>query len=94
MFSSPAIPELILTECPDRRARARLVHREPVQINGRQVFCRDISARGLSVVMPPTVSVGDVVHVSLSLPQGRWPARVARVEANSDRSIVGLEFLR
>jgi hypothetical protein len=94
MFPSLAIPDLILTECPDRRARARLAHAELVQIDGRPVIGRDISAKGLSVVMPPTLSVGDVVSVSLSLPQGRWPARVARVDAHTDRSIVGLEFLR
>jgi hypothetical protein len=94
MFPSPAIPELILTECPDRRARARLAHRELVQIDGRPVIGRDISAKGLSVIMAPTVSIGEVVHVSLSLTQGLWAARVARVDGGSDPSIVGLEFLR
>lgn len=99
MFASSVIPDLVLTECPDRRARERLAHREPVQINGRPVIGCDISAKGIAVVMRSTVSVGDVVQVSLFRPQGRIggitrPARVARVEARADRFLVGLEFVR
>ena len=99
MFASPVIPELLLRECPDRRARERLVLRQPVQIDGRLVIGRDISDSGLSVVMGPTVSVGEIVHVSLSRPHGRpggasRVARVARVDAGLGRVVVGLEFIR
>jgi hypothetical protein len=99
MFASQVIPELILMECPDRRRRERLVHREPVQIDGRLVVGRDISATGLSVIMRPTVRVGDSVHVALFRPVGRpgaaaRPARVVRVDPCFGRFVVGLEFIR
>lgn len=99
MFVQHAIPGIILRECPDRRARHRLTHREPVHVDGRQAFGRDISTKGMAVVMAPSVVVGDVVRVSLSgAPSVAGTvvteARVARVEMHAGRSIVGLEFVR
>jgi hypothetical protein len=85
---------LILRECPDRRTRQRFAHRKPVEVNGRRAVGRDISPTGLSVVMSPGVSVGDVVRVALSGSEAPATARVKRVEPQAGRYIVGLEFVR
>jgi len=90
---------LILKECPDRRARERFEHRCPVQINGRYAEGRDISPKGLSVVMAPALVVGDVVRVTLpesGVDPGAVsaPARVTRIEPRGGRCILGLEFLQ
>lgn len=88
----------ILTECPDRRSHPRLEHREPVECDGRKLQGRDISARGLSIVVPPPVAVGDVVRVKLggcadSGDAVMVDARVARVEATAEGFVLGLEFV-
>jgi hypothetical protein len=99
MFVQNALTGLILKECPDRRARPRLAHRQPVQINGRKAVGRDISPAGMSVVMAPALIVGDVVRVTLngtpgSLNEVNTPARVRRVEPQAGRCIVALEFIQ
>jgi len=88
---------IILTECPDRRASERLEHRRPVQINGRYALARDISDKGLAVVMAPALVVGDIARVTLPSSGNRAPvtalARVARVEPQAGRCILGFEFI-
>jgi hypothetical protein len=84
---------LILRECPDRRKSQRLSHRQTVEVNGRRAMGRDISSKGLSVVMTPSVSVGDTVRVSLSGSDSPTTARVRRVVPQAGRCIVGLEFV-
>ena len=96
MYASEMIPDLILRECPDRRARRRIVHREAVQVDGRLVMARDISANGVSVIMRTPVAVGDHVHVTLSDATGSQvatAARVVRVERFARRSVAGLAFV-
>lgn len=98
MFASQIIPELVLIECPDRRSRRRLEHREAVQIDGRLVMSRDISSSGLSVVMRDPLAVGDQVRVTLAGSSGGpeviSTARVVHVEKHARRAIAGLEFIQ
>jgi hypothetical protein len=97
MFVSQATPELILRECPDRRREERYRHRQPVQVNGRPVHGRDISATGIAVVMRAPISVGDLVHVTTNgfgHGTSTTAARVARIAPSADRVIVGLQFLQ
>jgi hypothetical protein len=99
MYVQHAMNTPILRECPDRRRGERFVHREPVQINGRPVIGCDISSRGLSVLMRPSIEIGTVVRVTLAgdtgpVTAGITRARVTRIEPRADRSIVGLEFIR
>jgi hypothetical protein len=98
MFVSQPITGLILTECPDRRGCQRLEHRETVELEGRQVQGMDISAHGLSVLIPPPVKIGDVVRVRLGgcVDTGEAVmanARVARLDGTSAGVVVGLEFI-
>jgi hypothetical protein len=98
MFVQHADARILLRECPDRRSGERLVHRDPVHIDGRAAIGCDISSRGLCVIMTPPVAVGDIVRVTLAGKPGRVaevtsPARVARVDRRSERCIVGLEFV-
>jgi hypothetical protein len=98
MFASQIIPELVLIECPDRRSRRRMEHREAVQIDGRLVMSRDISSSGLSVVMRDPLAVGDQVQVTLAASTGGsdvvTTARVVHVEKHARRAIAGLEFIQ
>lgn len=97
MFASPLLPELVLRECPDRRRQERFIHRESVQVDGRPVTGRDISASGIGVVMRAPVRPGELVNVTFEndSQSGRLTtvARVARVQAVADRMIVGLQFV-
>ena len=97
MLVQQPVPGLFLRERPDRRSRERFEHRRPVQINGRYALARDISPRGIAVVMAPALAVGDVVRVTLPRTAARTEvttlARVARVEPLPGRSILGLEFM-
>ncbi len=98
MFASQIIPELVLIECPDRRSRRRVEHREAVQIDGRLVMSCDISSSGLSVVMRDPLAVGDQVRVTLARTTGSTDvvttARVVHVEKHARRAIAGLEFIQ
>ena len=98
MIVSHSSSSVILTECPDRRSHPRLEHVETVEMDGRPVEGRDISARGLSVVIPPPVKLGDLVRVRLAgcLDSGEAVmanARVARLDASAQGFVVGLEFV-
>jgi hypothetical protein len=98
MLVSHPVTGVILTECPDRRSYPRLEHRETVELDGQPVEGRDISTRGLSVVVPPPVKVGDVVRVRLAgcLDSGdvvMANAKVARLDATAEGFVVGLEFV-
>lgn len=81
----------------DRRASARFVHSEPVQINGHPGVGRDISSKGLAVISAASVGVGDIVRVSIpgdiSARMTPSRARVTRVESRSGRPLIGLEFV-
>ena len=78
MYASEMIPELVPIECPDRRSRCRMEHREAVQIDGRLVMGRDISSTGLSVIMREPLAVGDQVRVTLAGTAGDSEARDRR----------------
>jgi hypothetical protein len=98
MFVSLRSTGVILTECPDRRAHPRLEHAEAVELNGQPVEGRDISARGLSILIPPAVKLGDIVRVRLAgcLDSGEAVmanARVARLDGTAEGLVVGLEFV-
>src|SRR5688572_16272222 len=98
MFVSHPSTGVILTECPDRRGHPPLEQAATVELNGQPVQGRDISARGLSVLIPPAVKLGDVVHVRLAgcLDSGEAVmanARVARIDGTADGLVVGLEFV-
>lgn len=97
MFASPMLPELVLRECPDRRRHERFVHREAVNVDGRPVVGRDISASGIGVLMRAPVKTGDLVEVTFESDSqtGRLTtvARVARVRPVADRMAVGLQFV-
>lgn len=98
MIVSQLLTKPILTECPDRRAYPRLEHKEMVELDGRAHPGRDISARGLSVLVPPPVTVGDTVRVRLAGcadngAAAMATARVARVEGTPQGFVVGLEFV-
>jgi hypothetical protein len=96
MYASEMIPELILIECPDRRSRRRMEHREAVQIDGRLMMGRDISSTGMSVVMREPLTVGAQVRVTLAGTAGQTgvvtAARVVHVEKEAGRTIAGLHF--
>ena len=98
MYASEMIPELVLIECPDRRTRRRMEHREAVQIDGRLVMGRDISSTGLSVIMREPLAVGDQVRVTLAGTAGDsevvTDARVVHVEKHARRAIAGLQFIQ
>ena len=97
MFASQMLPELILRESPDRRRQERFIHRESVQIDGRPVIGRDISASGIGVVLRTPVATGDLVYVTVTDPAHGGPltspARVARVQRMNERVVVGLQFV-
>lgn len=99
MFAQHTSYAPVLIECPDRRDSDRIEHRCPVQIDGRYARARDISRKGLSVVITRTVTVEDVVRVTLPAAYAAGQevtlaARVARIEPQASQCVVGLEFLR
>ena len=98
MYASEMIPELVLIECPDRRSRRRMEHREAVQIDGRLVMGRDISSSGLSVIMREPLAVGDQVRVTLAGTAGDsevvTAARVVHVAKHARRAIAGLQVIQ
>lgn len=98
MMVTHPLATIVLTECPDRRAYPRLAHHEQVELDGRELAGRDISARGVSVVVPPPAAINDVVRVRLAgcADSGNAvivSARVARVESTSEGFVLGLEFI-
>lgn len=97
MFAAQAGPEPALRPRRDRRASARFVHSEPVQVDGLPCIGRDISSKGLAVITGATVRVGDIVRVSLpgdiSDAVTTTHARVTRVDRRIGRSVIGLEFI-
>ena len=94
MYASQTIQDLVLIECPDRRSRRRVEHREAVQIDGRLVMSRDISSTGLSVVLRDPLAVGDHVSVTLAGTEVVTTARVVHIEKDARRAIAGLQFLQ
>ncbi len=94
MYASQTIQELVLIECPDRRTRRRVEHREAVQIDGRLVMSRDISSTGLSVVLRDPLEVGDEVRVTLAGTEVVTTARVVHVAKHARRAIAGLQFIQ
>lgn len=98
MYAAQTYPELVLIECPDRRTRCRMEHREAVQLDGRLVMGRDISSTGMSVYTRESMSVGAEVRVTLAGTAGESAvvtnARVVHVEKGSRRTIAGLQFIQ
>lgn len=98
MYAAQSFPELVLIECPDRRARHRMEHREAVQVDGRLVMGRDISSTGMSVITKEPLPVGAEVRVTLAGTAGDAAvvtnARVVHVEKGSRRTIAGLQFIQ
>ncbi|HJR60715.1 MAG TPA: PilZ domain-containing protein [Vicinamibacterales bacterium] len=97
MFVSPAFSVPVFYEREDRRNRPRYPYRAVVQIDGRTAAGRDISSKGLSIVLA-VPAVGDIVRVTLAGARGdakemSSPARVVRVEPGPDGVVVGLEFI-
>ncbi len=87
MFVSPAFKAPVLKERDDRRSQKRFAYPAVVMIDGRPLPGRDISPRGLSILMPGP-AVGDIVQVALAGATGdaeaiSSPARVVRVDATS-----------
>lgn len=97
MYVSPAFSTPVFHEREDRRTGRRFEYRAVVRINGQPLQGRDISPRGLSILMPAP-SVGDVVQVALAPAAGgaeeiSAPARVVRVDQSPEGFVVGLEFI-
>lgn len=96
MFVSPAFSVPVLFEREDRRRRQRFDYPAVVQMDGRPVPGRDISAKGLSVLLA-IPKVGDVVNVTLveateDAEEVSSAARVVRVDRAAEGFVVGLEF--
>jgi hypothetical protein len=97
MFVSPAFSVPVFYEREDRRSRPRFPYRAVVQIDGRRAAARDMSSKGLSVVLA-VPAVGDIVRVTLSGARGdrnevSSPARVVRIDSGPDGITLGLEFI-
>jgi hypothetical protein len=97
MFVSPAFSAPVLRKREDRRKRQRFAYPAAVRIDGRPVPGRDISPKGLSVLVS-VPSVGDIVRVTLAGATGdaneiSAPARVVRVDPSPEGVVVGLEFI-
>jgi hypothetical protein len=70
-----------------------------VQIDGVSAVGCDISSKGIAVITGAPVTIGDVVHVTITEPLDApgpktTAARVARIDRRSGRILVGLEFVR
>ena len=97
MFVSPAFKAPVIPDPEDRRRRKRFAYPAVVMIDGRPMPGRDISPRGLSILMPGP-RVGDIVQVALADATSEAdaissPARIVRVEGTPEGIIVGLEFV-
>ena len=97
MFVSPAFSVPVLQERADRRTRQRYAYPAVVHLNGRPMPGRDISSKGLAVLIEAP-AVGDVVTVTLAganadAAEIASSARVVRVDRAADGFVVGLEFL-
>jgi len=96
-IGSPPTGPVALQQRRDRRKAQRSAYPATVQIDGRPAPGRDISPKGLSVLMEAP-AVGDVVRVTLAAASAKTeaisaPARVVRVEATKAGFVVGLEFI-
>ena len=97
MFVSPAFTAPVLPGREERRKGPRFAYPAVVQIDGRPVPGRDISPKGLSVLIKAP-AIGDVVQVTLAsgtteTEEISASARVVRVDRGAGGFIVGLEFL-
>jgi len=97
MFVSPAFSVPVFYEREDRRRRQRFAYPAVVHLDGRAVPGRDISAKGLSVLIAAP-AIGDIVRVTLAgeSPDGNEiasAARVVRVDRTDEGFVVGLEFI-
>ena len=97
MYVSPAFARAVFYKKEDRRRRRRFTYPAVVNIDGRPLPGRDISPKGLSVLLP-VPAIGDIVRVTLAPAvaggeeiSGR--ARVVRVSSEPDGVVVGLEFI-
>jgi hypothetical protein len=97
MFAAQAVSVPALRPRRDRRECVRFVHSGPVQVNGQLGAGRDISAKGLAVLSPASVDVGEIVRIAIpdeiSAHMTPSRARVARIESRSGGRMIGLEFV-
>jgi PilZ domain len=87
----------VLVQRKDRRA-IRTCFDEVVLVDGQPMTGQDISVSGLSVLLRPSLTPGDVVRVTLSGTPGSpdevaSQARVARINAGPEGIVVGLQFI-
>ena len=97
MYVSPAFATPVFREPRDRRKGQRFAYPAIVRINDRPTPGRDISPKGLSVLLAAP-AVGDIVRVTLApaspnAEEISSPARVVRVELQKEGYVVGLEFI-
>ena len=87
----------VLVQRKDRRA-IRTPYEDVVLVDGEPLTGQDISVTGLSVVLRPTLSPGDIVRITLAGTPGQpdeiaTSARVSRIEASAEGFVVGLQFI-
>jgi hypothetical protein len=87
----------VLVKRKDRRA-VRTPYSHVVLVDGEPMAGQDISASGVSILLRPTLTPGDVVRVTLSGTPGAadevvTQARVSRLDARPEGIVVGLKFI-
>ena len=97
MYVSPAFATPVFREPRDRRKGQRFAYPAIVRINDRPTPGRDISPKGLSVLLAAP-AIGDIVRVTLApaspnAEEISSPARVVRVDLEKEGYVVGLEFV-
>ena len=97
MFVSPAFSTPVLQQRSDRRTRQRFAYPALVRIDGRSVPGRDISSKGLSILIEAP-AVGEMVMVTLAGASAETAeissqARIVRVDRTDEGFVVGLEFI-
>ena len=91
----PGRPVLVQRE--DRRA-IRTPYSDVLLVDGEPMTGLNISASGVSVLLRPTLTPGDVVRVTLagtpgSVDEVASQARVSRIDARPEGIVVGLQFI-
>ena len=97
MYVSPAFSAKGTLVTDERRKRQRFSYPALVTVDGTPGRGRDLSAKGVSVLLT-VPKVGDVVQVTLSkevdgASEVSSPARVIRVDTSAEGYVLGLEFI-
>ncbi|MBA2259305.1 MAG: PilZ domain-containing protein [Acidobacteria bacterium] len=87
----------VLVQQEDRRA-VRTPYSEVVLVDGAPMTGHNISASGISVLLSPSLTPGDIVRVTLagapgSVDEVASQARVSRIESRPEGIVVGLQFI-